>query len=397
MTTNVPNHTAPRMTTHDDPAVEAGHLSYEERGALGLITLTRPKALNALTHDMILSLDRKLGEWAGKERIETIAIRGEGKAFSAGGDIRAIYERGRAGEPFDQFFADEYALNIRIKRYPKPYVALIDGLAMGGGVGVSYHGSHRVISENARFAMPECGIGFYPDVGATYMLPRLPEGFGFVIMMTGARVARYGQLESGLATAGVSSTDFPDLIEAFASGEAADDAVRARSETLGDHPHQGWPHQHVGNELTVSDTFLFRYETGRSSFVEAASLTHTSPLPWGDKNRHLVDGDAFHANKTRMNTELIGKCPISLSVAYRALQLGRDRTFEQCMGLEARMTHRMLREPDFYEGIRAAIIDKDRAPEWSVSDIKDVTEQMVERYFEPVASGPLAELSALYE
>ena len=148
-------------------------IRFERRGKAGLVTLTRPKALNALTHDMVRALHRRAGRLG--EPITTSRLcrhQGEGRAFSAGGDILDVYEAGPAGKPPVDFFADEYRLNAQIARYPKPYVALIDGIVMGGGVGISFHGSHRVMTENAQFAMPEVGIGFFPDVGGSYLAAR---------------------------------------------------------------------------------------------------------------------------------------------------------------------------------------------------------------------------------
>ena len=155
----------------------------ERRGAAGLVTLNRPQALNALTHAMVLELSRALDAWADDPAVTRIVVTGAGeRAFCAGGDIRHLYDLGKAGrhEEALRFWRDEYPLNVRIKRYPKPYVALIDGIVMGGGVGISLHGSHRVAGDRYQFAMPEVGIGFFPDVGATYALPRLPGATGTV-------------------------------------------------------------------------------------------------------------------------------------------------------------------------------------------------------------------------
>src|SRR5580765_3132548 len=163
---------------------------FHREGALGRITLNRPKALNALTHDMVAAILAQLKEWAADPGIRIVVIDAvPGRASSAGGDVRAIYEaaKRRVGTAA-QFFATEYRMNAAIKRFPKPYVALIDGIAFGGGVGVSVHGSHRVVSENALFAMPETGIGLYPDVGGSYFLPRLPGELGMFLALTGARI-----------------------------------------------------------------------------------------------------------------------------------------------------------------------------------------------------------------
>src|SRR5207253_7182759 len=173
---------------------------FERRGAAGIITLNRPKALNAVTHDMVRALTRQLTEWQHDGAVTRVVITAAGeRAFSAGGDIRALYELGRAGRQAEAltFWREEYPLNAMIKRYPKPYVALIDGIVMGGGVGVSVHGSQRVAGDRYTFAMPEVGIGFFPDVGATYALPRLPGKIGLFLALTGERMRAADALAFG--------------------------------------------------------------------------------------------------------------------------------------------------------------------------------------------------------
>ncbi len=179
-----------------------GDIFLRREGALGHITLNRPKALNALTHEMCTSILGQLHEWARYSEVNAVLIDAvPGRAFCAGGDLRAIYESGRKNDGTAQaFFTTEYCMNAAVKHFPKPYVALIDGIAMGGGVGVSVHGSHRVASENALFAMPETGIGLYPDVGGSYFLPRLPGELGMYLALTGARIGPADMIYSGVAT-----------------------------------------------------------------------------------------------------------------------------------------------------------------------------------------------------
>src|SRR6266850_5940129 len=175
---------------------------FARRGAAGIVTLNRPRALNAVTHEMVRALARQLGEWADDAAVTRVVITAAGeRAFSAGGDIRALYELGRAGRQAEMltFWRDEYPLNTVIKRYPKPYVALIDGIVMGGGVGVSVHGSHRVAGDKYLFAMPEVSIGFFPDVGATFFLPRLPGEIGTYCALTGERFGIADGVGAGIA------------------------------------------------------------------------------------------------------------------------------------------------------------------------------------------------------
>ena len=178
-----------------DQVREDAEILFEKRGALGLITLNRPKALNALTHDMCLKMTAQLAAWATDNAITSVAITAAGeRAFCAGGDVRALYESGKAKTPYAlEFWHDEYVLNAAIKHFPKPYVAFLKGIVMGGGVGVSIHGSHRIADESVTFAMPETGIGLFPDVGGSYFLPRIRGEIGLYMGLTG-RAPQDGRL-----------------------------------------------------------------------------------------------------------------------------------------------------------------------------------------------------------
>src|SRR5215210_2174074 len=201
---------------------------FERRGAAGIVTLNRPKALNAVTHEMVRALARQLEAWANDPAVTRVVITAAGeRAFSAGGDIRALYELGRAGRQAEAltFWRDEYPLNAAIKRYPKPYVALIDGIVMGGGVGVSVHGSHRVAGDGYLFAMPEVGIGFFPDVGATFFLSRLPGELGAYCALTGERLGAADAVSAGVATHRVASSRFPELLETLCNGGPVDQVL----------------------------------------------------------------------------------------------------------------------------------------------------------------------------
>src|SRR5215470_16597932 len=198
---------------------------FERRGAAGIITLNRPQALNAITHGMVRALAERLSAWARDEAITRVVLTAAGaRAFCAGGDIRALYDLGRAGRQAEAltFWHDEYRLNAVIKTYPKPYVALIDGIVMGGGVGISVHGSQRVAGDNFLFAMPEVGIGFFPDIGATWFLPRMPGELGTYYALTGERLAAGDAVAAGIATHRVASARFPELLEALCSAVPVD-------------------------------------------------------------------------------------------------------------------------------------------------------------------------------
>ena len=215
------------MTTGRTPSDPAdAEIRFERAGRLAVVTLDRPRALNALTLGMIRQLDPALASWAHDHTVEAVVVRGAGeKAFCAGGDVRAVYEAGRRGTDVltYEFFFEEYRLNRRIHRFPKPYLSLIDGIAMGGGLGLSVHGRYRVVTERTTMAMPETAIGLFPDVGGSWFLDRAPGRLGTYLALTGARIKAADAIHCGLATHFVASTDIPALLDTLAhtSPEAA--------------------------------------------------------------------------------------------------------------------------------------------------------------------------------
>ena len=339
-------------------------IRFERRGRAGIVTMTRPKALNALTHGMVMALSRALDAWAQDDSVALVVITGEGRAFCAGGDILKVYEAGKAGRPFFDFFADEYRLNAAIARFEKPYVALVDGIVMGGGVGLSVHGSHRIFTENALFAMPEVGIGFFPDVGGSYFLPRLKGSFGAYLALTGNRIRRGDALWSGIATHAAPSADMPALLDALCETGDADaacarfcvDAARETSDAA---------------ITTIGRHFsLERMEDIVVSLGQAADH--------GDE----VARDALATIRTRS--------PTSLLVTLRAVLDGGMLDMDECMRMEYRILNRMLTGHDFYEGIRAALIDKGSTPAWRPARIEEVDPDEIQAYFAPLADEELA-------
>ena len=201
-------------------------IRFERTGKAGVVTLTRPKALNTLTHGMVKALSAALTAWDDDRGVEVVILKAEGRAFCAGGDILEIYKARQEGKRLTDFFADEYRLNARIDRFKKPYVSLIDGICMGGGMGISVHGSHRVMTENAVFAMPEVGIGFFPDVGGSYVLPDLGSCFGMYLGLTGNKIEYGDALWSGIATHTVEAAYLPAIAEEIA--ESGDPGTELR-------------------------------------------------------------------------------------------------------------------------------------------------------------------------
>jgi len=335
---------------------------FETHGALGLITLNRPKALNALTHDMCVVMKAQLDRWTADTAVKAVAIRGMGdRAFCAGGDIRALYDSGKAGTPYAlDFYRDEYVLNAAIKRYSKPYVALIHGIDMGGGVGVSVNGSHRVAGENMVFAMPETGIGLFPDVGGSYFLPRCPGEIGMFLALTGARLKTADALYAGIVTNFVQIAKWPALIDALACGTAPDAAIAAL-------------------EDKVPDTYLTEHRAAIDRIFARDSVAGI--LDGLDAEREDWADDAAQTIRS--------KSPTSLKVAFRQIREGRRLSFDECMKMEFRMVNRIVAGHDFYEGVRAVIIDKDNAPKWQPSDLAAVSDADVAAYFAPMGDKEL--------
>lgn len=330
----------------------------ERAGEAGLITLNRPKALNALTLGMVRAMRAALDGWADDPLVTRIVVQGAGgKAFCAGGDIRRLYEMGRAGEHEEAltFWREEYELNVLIQRYPKPYVSLIDGICMGGGVGISLHGSHRVAGENYLFAMPEVGIGFFPDVGATYALPRLPGRTGAYLALTGARVKAADALALGLATHAVASADIDALREALVAGEDVDGALASRARDPGPAP--------LETARNVIDDCFSQENVGDV-------LDHLDAAAVGGS---MIAGDIAAVIRT--------KSPTSLCIAFEQMRRGPDLDFTEAMKLEFRIVSRILDGHDFYEGVRSVIIDKDQSPDWRPDNLPAVTPALVEAYF----------------
>jgi enoyl-CoA hydratase len=311
---------------------------------------------------MVRALTSALKPWRDDPDVALVLIRGEGRAFAAGGDIMAIYEAGRAGRPPVDFFTDEYRLNAMISAWPKPYVALVDGIVMGGGVGVSFHGSHRVLTENAVFAMPEVGIGFFPDVGGSHLLPDLGGWFGMYLGLTGTRI-RYGDaLWSGLATHTMKAEFQTGLLERLAETADADLALRevfqpARRETDDQTLHK-----------------IAKYFAGPSLHDIVGSLERAAP------------DDPFARDTL---TTLQKRSPTSLNVAFRQITAGSTLSMDECMRMEFRILNRMLEGHDFYEGIRAAIIDKGDVPRWQPATLAEVKPTDIDRYFAPLGDKEL--------
>ena len=345
----------------------------ERRGVAGLVTLNRPKALNAVTHGMVRALAAQLHDWAADPAVTRVVFSAAGeRAFSAGGDIRALYDLGRAGAHSDmlRFWREEYTLNALIKRYPKPYVSLINGIVMGGGVGLSVHGSHRVAGNRYLFAMPEVGIGFFPDVGATWFLPRLPGKLGVYCALTGERLNAADGVQASLATHRVASARFAELRDALCGSVSVDALLVAFAEAPGEGPmttHRRAIDRLFGGER-VEDILAALEDEVRSGgadadFAGAAAAT------------------------------IRAKSPTSLKLALAQIRVGKALAFGACMNTEFRIVSRIIHGHDFYEGVRAVIVDKDNAPRWCPAELEAVSQAEIERHFAPLGDGEPPELA----
>lgn len=344
---------------------ETSEILFEEvkgtGGNLGIITLNRTKALNALSHNMLLAMHTHLKQWAEDDSIKAVVVKAtDGRAFCAGGDIRQIFSyKNHEGKNPAQYFWDEYRLNRRIHCYPKPYISLLNGITMGGGVGISLHGSHPVATENLTFAMPETGIGFFPDVGGSYFLPRLPGKVGMYLGLSGARLKAADSCHLGLTPHYVASEKLSDLVDDIANT-----------------PFEKDPKE-------VVSQIIDRYKTnpGLPTIAEYQSLIdeHFSK----DTVEEIIESLQIASNDwcTKQANTLETKSPTSLKVTLQQLNQGATLSFDDCMKMEYRLVNRFITAKDFYEGVRAAVIDKDNKPAWSPAALQDITEKDIAPYF----------------
>lgn len=331
---------------------------FDTHGRAGVVTLNRPKALNALSEEMILSMGEALDEWARDDRIHRVAIRAEGKAFCAGGDVRDVYVR-RAGAL--DFFAAEYRNNYRIGAFPKPVVSLIDGICMGGGVGISAHGSHRVASERLVFAMPETGIGLFPDVGATHLLADMEGEAGMWLALTGDRLGRDAAAALGFVTHPVDSGRIDDALDRTAHARDLDRA-------LGDLVAEIAPRD--PEEVAVVD----------EAFA-AASVAEVV-----DRLEARAGESDFAA---RAAATIRTRSPTSLSIAFEQMRRAEGASLAECLVTDFRIVSRVLDGHDLYEGIRAVLIDKDNSPRWSPATLSGVDPEEIAAHFDPAPGGDL--------
>jgi enoyl-CoA hydratase len=341
----------------------ADHVRVDCRGRLGILTLDRPKALNALTLGMIEALEAALHDFERDDEVDAVLIRPvPGRAFCAGGDVRAMGEAPPSPE-LDRhrraFFAREYALDYLIHRYPKPYLAVIDGITMGGGCGISLHGSHRIATEKTLIAMPEVAIGLFPDVGATWFLNRLPGEMGAYLALTGLRVGAADAVALGLATNHVASASVDALVGALAEADRLDtpaiDAVLRRFQTSPGTPVAA-PRQRRVDALFAGETV-----------PEIMAALAAAPEDWAAE---------AHATMRRAS-------PTSLVVSLRQLRDGIGHNPVDMFRAEYRLAVRLSGAHDFREGVRAVLIDKD-TPRWQPATLDGIDPAAIDALFAPL-------------
>ncbi|MDF1654081.1 MAG: enoyl-CoA hydratase/isomerase family protein [Coxiellaceae bacterium] len=337
-------------------------------GDIGVITLNRPKALNALTQTMCIAIHEALNDWQKDDAIKAVIVKGEGeKAFCAGGDIRQIYDSGAEKvEQSSTFFWHEYRMNAAIHHFTKPYIAFMDGITMGGGCGISMHGQFRVATERLMLAMPETGIGFFPDVGGGHFLSRCPDYTGYYMGLTGNRIDAADALYTGFATHVIDSGNMEQVIYELTHFEwgqnyaasveyiLSNNAVKTEESTL--HKNAEMIKQQF-NQSSVADICQALESCEKESCKE-----------WCAKTLKTIRS----------------KSPTSVLVTFEQLKRAADMSFDDALKMEFAMTWHFMLGHDFYEGVRAALVDKDRNPQWQPAQLTDVSADDVAQYFSDV-------------
>jgi enoyl-CoA hydratase len=354
---------------------EQHDISFAVEGGVGIVSLNRPKALNALTLEMIQALDPQLAAWESDPSVQAVLIRGEGgKAFCAGGDVRAVWKsivEENAGKPSPlsrDFFINEYRLNRRIHHFSKPYIALLDGITMGGGVGLSRHGAFRIVTETSMIAMPETAIGLFPDVGGSWFLNQCPGWTGYYLALTGARLDAADAIYTEMATDFVPQAKLPDLQAALCAAD--------------------WS---AGTAEAVVRKIVQSFATAAGQPKLAANRAAIDRCFQADTVPAILtalegEGGAF----AQEAVETLGhRSPTSMCVTLEQLRRGRGLAIEQALAMEYRMTQACMRSHDFFEGIRAVLVDKDHAPKWQPALLQDVTQELVEGHFTAPEGGDL--------
>ena len=357
------------MTAQAAVAPVDGDLIVRREGSAGVIRLNRPKAINAMTLEMSEGIDDALDRFEADPAVALVLLEGAGeRGLCAGGDIRGLYESSRAGGDLGKrFWRQEYVMNARIAKFAKPYVAFMDGLVMGGGVGLSAHGRHRIVTERTKLAMPEVGLGFFPDVGGTWLLSHSPGEIGTYFGLTGQTMNGPDAIYARFADAVVPSGQLTALREALI-GLA------------------------IGSTSADVKAVIDRFATGETAGPVAAMQPKIDRWFGHDRMQDIVaalqaDGSEPAASTLKALSE---KSPRGMVVTLKLLRLARaSASLEECLVREYRAALEVFASDDFREGVRAAVIDKDRNPRWSPSRIEDVTPEMLAPYLAEIGADEL--------
>ena len=357
------------MTATAAVAPVEGDLIARREAAVGVIRLNRPKAINAVTLEMFRDVDKALDKFESDPAVAVILLEGAGeRGLCAGGDIRALWESSKVkGDLGKILWREEYILNARIKKFPKPYVAFMDGIVMGGGVGLSAHSSHRVVTERTKLAMPEVGLGFFPDVGGTWLLSHSPGEIGTYFGLSGQTMNGPDAVHAGFADAVVPSGQLAGLREAL---------TRVRT----------------GITFAEVKALIGGFATGETAGPVAAMQSKIDTWFAHDRMEDIVAALRSDGSELALSTlKTLGeKSPRGMVVALKLLRLARaSSSLEQCLVREYRAALEVFASDDFREGVRAAVIDKDRNPKWSPPRIEDVTPAMVAPYFAEIGADEL--------
>ena len=339
-------------------------LIIRQEGRAGRITLNRPKALNALTYNQSLEIERTIDRWADDAIVQLVIIDGAGeRAMCAGGDVQALYEqREDGGVSAAQFWRDEYRLNSKIGRYPKPFVAIMDGIVMGGGIGLSGHASHRIVTERSMLAMPETTIGLIPDVGGTWLLANAPGRLGEYLGMLGERMGAADAIYAGFADTFVSTEQLDKLVETLC--DPSGDPVGLAAASFVSAPP---PTVHADRQTDIDTIFA------ADSLEGIIENLQTSDADWSQGALKAIDQ----------------RSPLSLKLTLAAVREARTyKSLEDSLKLEFRLCSRLARHGEFFEGIRALLIDKDKAPKWNPSSVAGVSDAMVSEFMGPLEHLP---------
>ncbi len=345
---------------------EPGEILFTRQGGIGRILLNRPKALNSLTMGMCEALGPQLHAWKNDPTVKVVVIAGAGeKAFCAGGDVVRLYEDHKAGGSLAcAFWRVEYRCNAAIKHFGKPYVALLDGFVMGGGVGVAIHGSHRIATERTTFAMPETFIGLFPDVGGTYFLPRLPGATGMYLGLTGRRMKGADCVMLGIAQALVPHDRLPALESALVPSDGSTEDVTRIVNSFAE---------------PVKDAPIVAQRAAIDRHFSHASIEGIF---------ESLESDAGEWAVTQL-AALKKYSPLALKITFRQIHGGAKLSFDACMRQEWRLASRIADGHDFYEGVRALLVDKDNAPQWQPACLAEISESAVDAYFAPLPGDEL--------